>query len=583
VPSAPSVRRAVALLTIAAGGAGAQPPAALVPPDDPTYALLDELGALVPLPGAIVGQRPSSRREIVRLARAACAVLARDSAGISGATTAPPARQRAAQLVAAVLDAHERRDLAAEAPPINEGLGDPCRDSVLRPSRLATRLEALAISAVGSSVEPRPVPRDNGIGSIAAVSNPALDARGGRPIVQGGALSLESVHTLAVGGWLALVAQPRVSLVTSPDGGTRWEAVPQRLSGRVVWRNVALGAGLEPRQWGFGGARSLFLSNNALPLPAVSLASDTAFRLPWLLRGLGRVRAELLVADLGRGREFPHAKLAAYKLDLAPTSWLEVGAGLMSQMGGRGAPALDLEGRVRDLAPFVFWLVDEGSDPIATNKVANAQLRVRIPRLRSASLAWELAVDDFDLRRVRRMLWEDTGTPRGPHAAAPDERRLGRPRCAVAPHVAAPLPALPVHRRPDVPRPHPRQPARTRDHRRLRHRHLAPRGPHDLAPAARPRGARLQPVDLARRERRGGRLRLRARRGRRREGEPQSRVDRGPPGDARRGSRVVRARWPGARAAPRLRARPVGGAAAVRGGRGGGEVLSERGALGAQR
>jgi hypothetical protein len=262
---------------------------------------------------------------------------------------------------------------------------------------------------VGSSFEPRPVPRDNGIGSIAAVSNPALDARGGRPIVQGGALSLESVHTLGVGGWLAVVAQPRVSLVTSPDGGTRWEAVPQRLSGRVVWRNVALGAGLEPRRWGFGGARSLFLSDNALPLPAVSLASDTAFRLPWLLRGLGRVRAELLVADLGRGREFPHAKLAAYKIDLAPTSWLEIGAGLMSQMGGRGAPALDLEGRVRDLAPFVFWLVDEGSDPIATNKVANAQLRVRIPRLRSASLAWELAVDDFDLRRIRRMLWEDTG------------------------------------------------------------------------------------------------------------------------------------------------------------------------------
>jgi hypothetical protein len=409
VPAAPSVRRAVALLTLAAAGAGAQPSAAVVPPDDPTYALLDELGALIPLPGLVVGQRPYSRREVVRLARAACAVLARDTAAASGSSAASPSRRRAAALVAAVLGAHERHDLGAESPAINEGLGDPCRDSPVRPRRLATRLEALAISVVGSSFEPRPVPRDNGIGSIAAVSNPALDARGGRPIVEGGALSLESVHTLGAGGWLAVVAQPRVSLVTSPDGGTRWEAVPQRLSGRLVWRNVALGAGLEPRQWGLGGARSLFLSTNALPLPAVSIASDTAFRLPWLLRGLGRVRAELLVADLGRGREFPHAKLAAYKLDLAPAAWLEIGTGLMSQMGGRGAPPLDLEGRVRDLAPFVFWLVDEGSDPIATNKVANAQLRVRIPQLRSASLAWELAVDDFDLRRIRRMLWEDTG------------------------------------------------------------------------------------------------------------------------------------------------------------------------------
>jgi hypothetical protein len=197
--------------------------------------------------------------------------------------------------------------------------------------------------------------------------------------------------------------------VTSPEGGTRWEAVPQRLAARAVWRNVAVDAGLEPRQWGMGDARSLFLSGNARALPAVSLASDTAFRLPWLLRGLGRVRAELLVADLGRGREYPHAKLAAYKVDLAPASWLELGAGLMSQMGGRGAPTLSLAGRAKDLAPFLFWVVDEGSDPIATNKVANAQLRVRVPRWRSASLAWELAVDDFDLRRLRRMLWEDTG------------------------------------------------------------------------------------------------------------------------------------------------------------------------------
>jgi hypothetical protein len=78
-------------------------------------------------------------------------------------------------------------------------------------------------------------------------------------------------------------------------------------------------------------------------------------------------------------------------------------------MGGRGAPPLTRGERLRDLAPFLFWIVDEGSDPLATNKVANAQMRLRIPPWRSASLAWEMAIDDFDLRRVRRMFWEDTG------------------------------------------------------------------------------------------------------------------------------------------------------------------------------
>jgi hypothetical protein len=378
-----------------------RPPAALVPADDPTYPLLDELAALVPVRGMIAGQRPQSRREVVRLTRSACAALAREDSVAGAAPDVGDARRTRARALVATL-------LAAHAPAA--GTANGCAVAPSAPAPFAGRaLELARLDLVGAATEPRPVPRDNGIGAIRAGSHPALDARAGRPAVHGAALSLETAHALGAGSWLALVAQPRVSLVSSPDGGTRWEGALQRLGARAVVWNVALHAGLEQRQWGQGGDRSFFLSGNAGPLRAVGVATDTAFALPWILRHMGRWRAELFVADLGRDREFPHAKLAAYKLDLAVTPWLELGAGIMSQMGGEGAPPLTAEQRVRDLAPYLFWIVDEGSDPLATNKVANAQMRLRIPPWRSATFAWEMAIDDFDLRRVRRMFWEDTG------------------------------------------------------------------------------------------------------------------------------------------------------------------------------
>jgi hypothetical protein len=385
--------------------------AATVSAEEPVYRALDELAALVPLPGFIVGQRPYSRREVARLLRAA--ERSQRSAG---------APRDAAAVRARALTALVRASLGADAPsspsvaatdsasptggPIDAGSADRASRG-----RWAVRPVAwAAVHALGSGSPPRPVPRDNGIGTIDARSNPPLDARFGRPTPRGGALSFESSHELGIGGWLALVAQPRLSLVATDGGGAvRPNVEPQRLAARAVWRNLAVQGGIDGRVWGQAGGRSLFLSANARPLRAVSVGSDTAFTLPWLLRRAGRVRGELLVADLGATQHFPHAKLAAYRLDAAPTAWLELGAGLMSHMGGRGAPPLTFAQRAKDLFPYVFWLVDEGSDALATNKLANAQLRVRIPGWRSATVYWEGSMDDFDLRRVRSMLWDDTG------------------------------------------------------------------------------------------------------------------------------------------------------------------------------
>ena len=123
----------------------------------------------------------------------------------------------------------------------------------------------------------------------------------------------------------------------------------------------------------------------------------------------GRVRAELLVADLGATNQiFPHSKLTVYKVTISPTPNVELAAGMMDEFGGHGAPPLSFGGRVADLFPFLTWL-KKGADKQESNKIAPVDVRVRIPALRGATAYWELSLDDFDARRVKSMLWEDSG------------------------------------------------------------------------------------------------------------------------------------------------------------------------------
>jgi hypothetical protein len=166
--------------------------------------------------------------------------------------------------------------------------------------------------------------------------------------------------------------------------------------------------GVDDWAWGQGGAAGAFLSANARPLRAVAVQSDTAFALPGRLAALGRWRATFVAADLGRAQNFPHAKLLAYKVSLAARPTVEVGGGIMAQVGGRGAPPMSALDRTADLFPFVGWL-REGSDRLRSNKRADFDVRVRVPGWRGLSVGYELTVDDFDLRRPQSMLWEDAG------------------------------------------------------------------------------------------------------------------------------------------------------------------------------
>ncbi|HEY0779100.1 MAG TPA: capsule assembly Wzi family protein, partial [Gemmatirosa sp.] len=379
------------------------PPAATVAPDEPVARDADAMLALAPVPGGIVGQRPYSVRELTRLARAVRhAVAERSRAGAPSGAAA-----RADALAMQVLDA------LGVAP---DDRAEPRPTSGIR----LVPLQEVLLSSAATDAPLRRVPVNGQLGGLDALTLPPLDGRFGRPAVDGVATSLETVSALGVGRWLAVVAQPRLSWTVAPGdapvgpAGSHVTVEPQRLYVRAVVANVAVQAGVDERVWGQaplgpGMPGGTLVSANAPPLHAVSIGADTAFVLPWLFRHAGRIRAELVVANLGaRDQLFPHSTLAFYKVTLSPTPNVELGAGIMDEFGGSGAPPLPFASRVTDLFPFLTWL-KKGADKQESNKIAPVDVRVRIPALRSATAYWELSLDDFDARRLRSVLWQDAG------------------------------------------------------------------------------------------------------------------------------------------------------------------------------
>lgn len=362
--------------------------AATVPSSDPVYAVVDEISATMPVRGVIDGQRPWSRREVARIVIAfekEARARARDGAS--------PIPGRVASLVDSLGAAYDDD--------IRELRGDASAPSVN-----GRALRGMSFGIAGANALPRAVPGTNGLGSVDAVTEPLVEPNWGRPVADGGTATVETIHEMGIGAHLAIAAQPRVSWLQG--GGRGYEQADfQRLYARGTLANIGVEAGLDEILWGQAGDRGMLLSANPHPLHALTVANDTAITLPWILRHLGPTRMALMIADLGHDQYFPGSKLVNYKVSVTPTARLELGAGMMDEMGGSGSPTCSLGCRVLDLFPYITW-IHPASDPLATNKVAVGELRYRIPEAAGLTLTYEGDMDDLDFRRIRSMLWDNT-------------------------------------------------------------------------------------------------------------------------------------------------------------------------------
>ncbi len=376
---------AILLVGVATSPAYGQASAS-VPAGDPIYRDVDRLIDAGLVDTVIVGQRPYSQREIVRLARAAGRRL----------TSRQSDDRYAHRAIARVLARYATIDTAA--------LDANATRGALHLAPLASlRLDHLYTTAVTHPVA------ENGLGTIEADLNTLTNNRQGRRYRSGSNVAIETESWARLGTMVVLQAQPRLVVAHLRDGG-RTTISGELLSGsaRMLWRNVSLTAGRENSYWGNAPQGGLFFSDNAPALTMARVATEQPVVLPGVFRRLGPVAATLQVADVGPSVRNSHSTLVAYKVSVQPTTALELGATFANHFGGAGSRPVGATERVIDLLPFVdIFRRHVDSLDIDSDKLLGIDARWRMERLGGMQLFSELAIEDFDVRRLRSVFTED--------------------------------------------------------------------------------------------------------------------------------------------------------------------------------
>lgn len=382
----------------------------LVDPLDPAYADLRSLVEVGLVDQIWLANRPLSRRAF----RSALAEARRrlGEGGIPG-----EAANRTA-LGAQIIGSIEERLALVDGAPGEVGIANG-----------SALLRTLSLDATATSQPTRLIPDSNGIGAIDARLNTLLANRQGRPLVRGASTLLESTHTLE-SAHFAFDVTPALALLTPTDTAGRVDARLQQLQLRAVYRNVALDVGREYVNWGQGRDVGLLTSNNSPPLDLIKLSNEEPFTFPWIFRHLGRAQFSILYADLGGDQNFPHPYAVAYHGSIAPAAALELGATVYTKSGGRGGPPATFTARLIDLLPFLDAsaynnLFGTRCDCQFSDHYAGVDGRLRLAPLQGAFF-WEVLLNDFDVRRLTSVLWEDAGHVVGLEMSQlADDGRLG--------------------------------------------------------------------------------------------------------------------------------------------------------------
>jgi hypothetical protein len=369
----PMIRRALilplllALPTLVRGQATPR-----VAPDEPVYRDIDRLAAAGLIDTLIVGVRPFSEREVVRLLTEARRNVGR----------LHPSSAWAEQAIA--------RDLA-------------------RFSRVdSTWIDGARVELSGMNSPYRAAPSDAN-GSINAGINPLASNRLGRPLANGATASFETMHDVRLGERLAISLSPRLTTQRFAGGHSNTELTFQTASINALLGNVSIEAGREYAIFGQSPLGGLLFSENSPSLDMLRIGNDHAFVLPWLFRLAGPLRASVLVADPGVGQLHPHAKLAAYHVAALPTPHLELGFEVLDAMGGQGGQPASFGDRVLDAIPVIDVLFRARSDFLFSNKIAGGDFHWRMPSWNGFELYGETVIDDFDVRRLRSVFLDDGG------------------------------------------------------------------------------------------------------------------------------------------------------------------------------
>lgn len=342
-----------------------------VAPSDPVYRHLANLAGAGLLSTYIVGVRPLTEREILRLLGEA-----------RGELDAHPSAGDWAQAV-----------VTADVARFTRGAPRP--------------IDAAMVEGAAMRSPYRGIPPD-GNGFVDAAINPLAADREGRPIADGATVTIETQHSALLGSHLALSLDPRLTFEAQRGSVSSAHLRLQSGAADFVFGNLSLEAGRDHAIFGQSPTGGLMLSENAPTFDMVRLSNDAPFTLPWWLGVLGPMRGTVFIADLGAHQFHPHAKLAAYKVAALPSSHFEIGVEVDDAMGGNGGQPASVGDRILDALaiPDVFR---KHSDFQFSNKMAGADVHWRMPGWHGFDLYEETVIDDFDARRLRSVFLDDGG------------------------------------------------------------------------------------------------------------------------------------------------------------------------------
>jgi len=92
--------------------------------------------------------------------------------------------------------------------------------------------------------------------------------------------------------------------------------------------------------WGPGFHGTLLLTDNAFPLDIIKWNNIYPFRLPFILRKIGRFNAQIFVSRLEEKRTIPNPWLCGWRVDYTPWDFLKFGFSHMLMFGGKGVKKL---------------------------------------------------------------------------------------------------------------------------------------------------------------------------------------------------------------------------------------------------
>lgn len=416
---------AASALALSSASAGAQV-TNLIDPADPAYRELDQLIANNLIGRLSLGQRPISRELLARAIDQAARNLSEWEARLATGSGGSAGMREDARIpfLRELLESLRSRFR----------LPDSSSESG-RLTAVVAPIRSVALDGIRSDGPTRLVPTSNGLGSIDAQLNPLLANRQGRSPSAGSSALLETSHSIETDRF-AFAVTPQLSMASLEDGSQRMNLRIQELELRALFRNIALDVGREYVVWGQGRDIGLLNSNNSPPLDLAKLSSEVPFRLPWFFWGLGPTRLSLVFATLGADQNFPHPYAVAYRANIEPANWLELGTSVYTKSGGRGAPPATTTARLIDLLPFLDAsaynnVFGTRGDFQFSDHYAGFDGRLRLTSIAS-SVFWEVLLNDFDVRRLTSVLWEDAGHVFG--ADLPPLLPSGRFRASVEYH-----------------------------------------------------------------------------------------------------------------------------------------------------